>query len=191
MKTIRLVTAALYLLPATAAAHPGHGGSGFLDGLLHPLLGADHLAAVIAVGLLAAHLPPRTQPLPVAVFLGSSLAGALAALGGSVAPGGETMIAASVLLLGVLLALLASTPRALAVALAGVLPLCGWFHGQAHVAAATVASSGYIGGFLAGTALLHLLGYRAGTAAGRHGMRWPLWAGASVGAFGVFLLAGL
>lgn len=190
MRTTRLATAALSLAPVAALAHPDNGARGFGDGLLHPFLGADHLAALVAVGLLAATLAPRVRALPVAVFLASSFFGALAAAAGIVGPGTDAMIAASVLLLGVLLALARNTPPALGIALAGALPLCGWFHGQAHIADAAFASPGYVAGFLAGTAVLHLIGYRAGAAASHHSMTWPLWAGASLGAFGAFLLAG-
>jgi hypothetical protein len=42
-----------------------------------------------------------------------------------------------------------------------------------------------------GTARLHVIGYRAGVAANRHSVRWPLRAGTSLGAFGAFLFMGV
>ena len=50
-----LALPALVLLPQAALAHPGHGAAmGPEAGFLHPLLGADHVLAMVAVGLLAA-----------------------------------------------------------------------------------------------------------------------------------------
>ena len=49
--TTKLIsTAALLLTATTAAAHTGHGTGGFTSGLLHPMLGLDHLLAMAAIG---------------------------------------------------------------------------------------------------------------------------------------------
>jgi len=45
---------ALLLTPALAFAHPGHGDSGLVAGISHPIGGLDHLLAMVAVGLWAA-----------------------------------------------------------------------------------------------------------------------------------------
>ena len=45
-----LATAALLTASATAMAHPGHTEGGFTSGLLHPMLGLDHLLAMAAIG---------------------------------------------------------------------------------------------------------------------------------------------
>ncbi|WP_273499967.1 HupE/UreJ family protein, partial [Paracoccus sphaerophysae] len=70
------------LTPAAALAHPGHGPGGIAAGLAHPLGGADHLLAMISLGLLAAQRGGRaTWALP-AGFVGAMLAGgALGAAG--------------------------------------------------------------------------------------------------------------
>lgn len=48
------VSATLALLPSTAFAHPGHDETAtFMHGLVHPLSGADHLLAMVMVGLFA------------------------------------------------------------------------------------------------------------------------------------------
>ena len=44
------VTVALVATPA--GAHTGLPARGLVDGLVHPVLGADHLAAMVAVGVL-------------------------------------------------------------------------------------------------------------------------------------------
>lgn len=63
----RLVPACLALTPAVAFAHPGifpHEHGGFLTGVLHPLTGADHVAAIVAVGPWAAALGGITPNAP-------------------------------------------------------------------------------------------------------------------------------
>src|ERR1035437_3939044 len=55
-----LVTVALLLAHSVAFAHPGHGeGGSQLAGFIHPFSGIDHLLAMTAVGLFAAHLGGR------------------------------------------------------------------------------------------------------------------------------------
>src|SRR4051812_40720179 len=84
-----LVLLTITLAVTTAQAHPGHihgdAESGLVAGLLHPLLGLDHLLAMLAVGLVAAQLSrsddPRRQRHAVwmvpGVFLLSMTAGGL------------------------------------------------------------------------------------------------------------------
>src|SRR5687768_7311388 len=92
--------ASLATLPATlpAAAHPNHvdGTTGLTGGIAHPFTGVDHLAAMLAVGLLAARLGGRwTVGLP-SLFLAGIAAGGVAAsaFGASAIGGVEQMIAA-------------------------------------------------------------------------------------------------
>ena len=55
-----LAAIALLLAPSVALAHPGHGEDGsLLGGFIHPFGGIDHLLAMTAVGLFAAHLGGR------------------------------------------------------------------------------------------------------------------------------------
>ena len=59
------------MLPALALAHPGHGGeAGFVDGVLHPASGVDHIAAFVIVGILASRLDGRIFRAMVAALLG-------------------------------------------------------------------------------------------------------------------------
>ena len=49
--TAKLLTAAALLTAsASAMAHSGHAEGGFTSGLLHPMLGLDHLLAMAAIG---------------------------------------------------------------------------------------------------------------------------------------------
>ena len=72
-----LLTVAVLLAPTIALAHPGHGGGdSLLAGFIHPFGGIDHLLAMTAVGLFAAHLGGRALWAVPATFV------AVMALGG-------------------------------------------------------------------------------------------------------------
>ncbi|MGQ8571924.1 HupE/UreJ family protein, partial [Klebsiella pneumoniae] len=71
-----LLAAALLLLPQAALAHPGHGdAAGLAHGFVHPLSGADHVLAMVAVGLLAALRGGRALWALPAAFLGMMVVG--------------------------------------------------------------------------------------------------------------------
>ncbi|KAA0013714.1 HupE/UreJ family protein [Billgrantia pellis] len=130
---LALASAPLMLLVAgMAVGHPGHDhvhGSGFAAGLAHPLLGLDHLLAMLAVGLWSLR-QSRAFSLAAPLFAASGmLLGAGLAWGGLALPGVEFGIALSVLLAGVLIAALVKVPTAVG---AGVVVLFMLFHGHAH-----------------------------------------------------------
>ena len=79
-----MLTAAFVLAPAIALAHSGHGDtSGLMHGLTHPITGIDHVLAMVAVGLLSAHLGGRALWLVPLGFVGvMAVAGALPAASG-------------------------------------------------------------------------------------------------------------
>ena len=73
---VRLAAAAAAFLPALALAHPGHGDtSSFAAGALHPLSGLDHLAGLLAVGVLLTRLGGRYLAPLAATWLGLMVAG--------------------------------------------------------------------------------------------------------------------
>jgi urease accessory protein len=101
-------------------------GQGLLSGLGHPIIGLDHLAAVLAIGALAA-----AHRAGVALALGYVVAmilGVAVHLQGVTLTGAEFLVALSVILLGVLLAR-KSVVRA--GALLGLFALAGLLHGYA------------------------------------------------------------
>lgn len=151
---------ALVLLAVTAGpaqAHPGHGATSLMHGLAHPLSGLDHLLAMVAVGLWAAQLGGRARWLVPASFLGVMALGGALGMSGVVLPFAESGVAASVLILGVMIAAAVRMPLAASAGLVGVFALC---HGFAHGAEMPVAASslGYGAGFVVASALLHLAG---------------------------------
>lgn len=185
----RTACAAVLLLAAgTASAHPGHGASSLFEGLVHPL-GADHLLAMLAVGLWsAAALPGQRRWLGPLAFLSAMSAGALLAIAGVVPPFVETGVAASVLVFG---AMLACAPRVPAAPGLALVALAASLHGAAHGAELPVGASvaGYALGFLASTAALHAGGIGLGVALRERGMRLWQAMGALLGAAGLVLLA--
>ncbi|MDN8616858.1 HupE/UreJ family protein [Variovorax ginsengisoli] len=194
-RTAPVLALLLATLPLAASAHTGVDAGlhhGLLAGFLHPLTGADHLAAMVAVGLWSALTARRAWPDLLWAPLGFAsmlLAGALAGLAGVQLPAVEPMIAASLLVLGLLVLTQRRLPPLVAAALVGVFAV---FHGIAHgqELAGESGAALTLAGMLAATVLLHAAGIAAGWAL-RHGHRWlPRIAGAAVALFGVALLGG-
>ncbi|GJD51864.1 hypothetical protein OPKNFCMD_4623 [Methylobacterium crusticola] len=183
-------TALLVLVPQAAFAHAGHGdAAGLAQGFAHPLGGADHLLAMVAVGLLAAARGGRALWAVPLAFLGMMALGGALGAAGTALPFVEAGIGLSVVAFGLAAALGAGLPLAAAAALVGFFAL---FHGHAHGAEMPETASGlaYGLGFLAATALLHAAGLGLGLLAGRfgRGRAVPL-AGAAVALSGIAVLA--
>ena len=153
-----LYAIALFCTPALAFAHPGHGESGLLAGLSHPVFGLDHLLAMFAVGLWAAQQTGAARWALPLTFVGTMLVGGLLGFSGVEIPLMETGIAGSVLAFGLLVAVAARLPVALSMALTAVFALT---HGVAHgLELPDLASPfGYAVGFIVATAALHAIGF--------------------------------
>lgn len=184
---------AVTLLPALAAAHPGHLGphADMVAGLLHPVTGVDHLLALLAVGLWTQRQATDSQWVLPTAFVTAMLAGAgLAGLGVAL-PGVELSIAASVLALGVLVAGGWKMRMRLAAPLAALFAVG---HGYAHVAEVGESASMamYVVGFAATTLGLIAGGYGLGAAVERRGLQMlARVAGALVACAGAAFVAGL
>ncbi|MDK1387786.1 hypothetical protein ILFOPFJJ_05270 [Ensifer psoraleae] len=166
-----LLALAAATLPAIAHAHTGVGQAGGLaHGFMHPVGGLDHLLAMVAVGTFASILGGRALWLVPASFVLMMAAGGTLGTEGIAVPFVETGIAASVIVLGLAVALRWSPSTAAAM---GVVSLFAVFHGYAHGAEMPMDASGvqYAFGFMAATALLHLVGIGLGLALGRFGAK--------------------
>lgn len=154
--------AGLILWAPDVLAHADHDhDGGFLAGLVHPVLGVDHLVAMVAVGMWGAILrAPALWLLPVTFPLIMAVGGALGVVG---VPLGhvEPMIAVSALALGILVAFMVRLPLAVAALLVALFAL---FHGHAHGTELPASASpfGYALGFVIATGLLHLGGVALG-----------------------------
>lgn len=151
------LAAGALLLATPVLAHPGHEVATLISGLAHPVMGLDHLLAMVAVGLLAARQHGRMRWMLPTSFVAAMLAGAgLSALGFGL-PAVETGIAVSVLILGLLIASLARLPAAMSLLMVATFAL---FHGHAHHAEMGDGSMlAFTTGFASATALLHLTGF--------------------------------
>ena len=193
LSRLALTLGAALATTSSAWAHPGadagthHSGvaDALLHGLLHPLTGTDHLAAMVAVGAWAAVALRSVWQAPLA-FVVLLLVGALSGLAGLRPPGVEPLIAASIVVLGLLISWRRELP------LAGVVSLVGgfaFFHGVAHGSewggGPTWAA---LVGMAVGTAGLHLLGLGLGRLALAHRKRVRQGVGAALTVLGTWLL---
>jgi len=187
-----LLAIVVLVLASPADAHIiDASGAGWTQGFSHPFSGLDHILAMVAVGIWAAQTGrPALWVLPI-VFPLAMAAGGLLGVAGVPVPGIEAGIAASVLVLGLLVAFKVKPPIALSIALVALFAL---FHGHAHGTELPQAASPllYGLGFIVATGILHVFGLGIGFA-----MRMPRGllairvGGGAIAATGIALFIGL
>jgi len=150
------------------SAHSAEGlAGGFFSGLMHPVLGPDHVIAMVAVGLWGAFLgKPAIWLLPIVFPMVMAFGGALGVAGIPV-PAVETGIAVSAIVLGAMVAFAVRPPIWVAAVIVGAFAI---FHGHAHGTELPGAANplAYSLGFVIATGLLHLCGIAFGALA-----HWP------------------
>lgn len=151
-------------LPAFAHITADHHHS-FSAGFTHPIFGADHVLAMVAVGLWASQISSHNNQktalwaVPLAFVSFMAIGFLMAALGAGL-PFVEPAILASVIALGLLVAIAARMPTSAASAIVGIFAL---FHGYAHGTEMHGANAVEFGiGFVAATMLLHIAGIALG-----------------------------
>ena len=187
-----LVTSVVLANATIAHAHSAEGvAGGFLSGFTHPLFGWDHVVAMVAVGLWGAFLgAPAIWLLPI-VFPLFMAGGAALGIAGIPIPSVEVGIAASAVVLGILVAAAARPPLWIAALIVGAFAI---FHGHAHGTELPEATDAlaYSIGFVVGTGLLHLIGIAFGLVAqwdwGRLAVRAT---GGAIAIAGVAFLTGI
>ena len=179
----------LVLLPDLAAAHTFKGETGFLSGLFHPVLGFDHLLAMLSVGIVSAQIGGRSIWTVPLLFVAGMGLGGLLGMQNIPLPGVEYGIALSVLILG--LAVARGKKINPVIAHLGV-SFFAIFHGHAHGAEMPAMASPFIFsmGFLLGTATIHLTGVGVGLVARqiRNGPQTVRYVGAGIAGIGVYIL---
>ena len=158
MKKMLSTVTLLMLAAGPALAHPGHGSTAsFAAGIAHPFGGLDHIAVMVAVGLWAALKGGRALWLWPAAFVGVMLVGAALGMAHVAVPMVEPGILASVVTLGLLVALAVDLPVWTGAATVAVFAL---LHGHAHgtEVAETVSGAEYVAGFALATVTLHGVG---------------------------------
>lgn len=192
---LRLSTSLLLLLVLVSPAAWAHtdatdAAGGFLAGFLHPLLGWDHVVAMVAVGLWGAFLgAPAIWVLPVVFPLVMAFGGVLGIVGVPI-PGVEAGIALSAIVLGMMVLLAARPPLPVAAVIVAAFAI---FHGHAHGTELPTASNPLVFslGFVLATGLLHVLGIGFGGL-----VAWPVGRvavrtlGAAISLVGIAFLLG-
>lgn len=191
-QVLTLVLVLVTVATAPAFAHEGEGlAGGFMSGLTHPIYGLDHVVAMVAVGLWGAVLgAPALWILPLVFPLVMALGGAMGVLGIPM-PAVEIGIAASGLVLGLMVALWVKAPIWVATVLVGIFAV---FHGHAHGTELPEASNpiAYAVGFVIATGVLHITGIAFGALNGVKGGSWAVrGAGAVIALAGAAFLTGM
>jgi len=143
----------LLVVASPASAHHPMGGKvlstvfeGFISGLAHPVIGVDHLAFIIAVGLFAS-VKPQGFWIPLSFVLAAMMGTGIHLLGVTL-PVVELVVSGSILLFGILLALKNSPNVLVIIALSLVAGLFhGYAYGEAIFGAQTTALVSYLCGF--------------------------------------------
>ena len=183
-------------LPATALAHIGnhagiHHGSAFIIGLVHPFTGFDHIGAMLTVGMwsmLSFNQSPRTVWVAPVAFASFLLIGGLLGFYGAGLPIVEPMIAASLLVFGLLVALRIRLPLVVG---ALVVATFAVFHGIAHGSELSVISMvAALSGLVLATMLLHIGGMLLAHFFLQRNIWLPRIVGGVVAVLGVGLLSG-
>ena len=146
----------LALCPVLLFAHGSH-GSGVMSGFTHPILGVDHLVAILGTGMLGYLMKPKQWFLPLLSFLVLMIIGGFLGIGNEATFMIEKVIAFSVFALGVLIAFEYQL---------GLMPILiltaafGFFHGYAHGAEMDAENTAlkYISGYSLGTLLAGTIG---------------------------------
>lgn len=191
MRKIVLATVGIVpFLPSISYAHEGSGG-GFVAGLTHPVLGFDHLLAMLSVGILSAQMGGRAIWKVPFTFVLVMLGGGILGINGIPIFSVELGIALSVLGLGVAIALEKKLSSLLAMVFVGFFAI---FHGHAHGTEMPSLSKPlfYACGFVLGTAGIHIAGVLVGIIAERlkDGAQLLRYAGAGIAGVGFHLIIG-
>lgn len=177
------------LLPNLAFAHVDGSSGGFWSGLNHPVLGLDHLLAMVSVGIVSAQIGGRAIWSVPATFVAVMLVGGVMGMQSIPLISVELGIAISVLALGIVIAAdkrIAAQWAMLFVAVFAV------FHGHAHGEEMPNLANPvlYALGFVSGTAAIHIAGVVIGTAAKKHqyGIKLMRMAGTAIAAVGIYFI---
>jgi len=191
-----LVGAALVTTAGTASAHHLMGGKtpstfadGILSGLGHPIIGPDHLAFLVAIGV-AVGVGGLSFATPF-LFLVAMACGVAAHVAAFNIPAAEMIVALSVIVAGVLLALDRRIPAS---GWAAIFSIAGFFHGYAYgesiYGAETTPLAAYLVGLVAVQTVLVLAIALATRAVWKVSAIGPRLVGAAICGVGLTVLVG-
>lgn len=189
MKKVFSALLLIVFFPGFANAHTFKGETGFVSGLFHPVMGFDHLLAMLCVGIVSAQIGGRSIWTVPLTFVSVMALGGFLGMQNIGIPGVEYGIALSVLILG--LAVARGKKIHPIIAHVGV-AFFAIFHGHAHGAEMPAMASPFIFslGFLLGTAAIHLCGVGVGIVSSKikNGPEFLRYVGAGIAGIGVYIL---
>ncbi|MBD3841732.1 MAG: HupE/UreJ family protein [Campylobacterales bacterium] len=152
MRLISMILAAT----VSAFAHTNMGeAGGFMQGLIHPISGLDHILAMVGVGM-AAYFANQKGFLAIGAFMASMVLAAIIGFSGIAMVGVEEGILVSVAAIFLMVGFASKLPTYFIASAVGVF---GFFHGFAHGAEFTTGSfASFIAGFSVATFALHMTG---------------------------------
>lgn len=169
MSRNRIIAALCALLPVAAQAHTGADTHAhFMQGLMHPVTGWDHLVVLLSLGVLAAGAAARTRVLCAPLLMATLGGGAALGLAWPQVPFVEPAILLTVLACA---GMLMFRERVHAAALMCACMAFAFIHGIAH---GQEAPAGDLAGYFAGFALAGVALYGVGLLAGIR-LRARLW----------------
>ncbi len=142
-----------------AFAHSSHDTS-FLNSLLHPLMGWDHLFTMLIIGVMAYQFSMKKGVILPAIFVGLFGLSAIFSLGLGVGDGQlhllNQMILVALIVLPLVHVLLTKLSFSLVALFIGVI---GIFHGVTHGVELNVSSSSVLTGLILSTLAIHAIGF--------------------------------
>ena len=196
VRCITLAGAGLFLTAGTASAHHLMGGKipstfaeGILSGVGHPIIGPDHLAFLLALGVAVG--AARLSFVIPCLFLVAMACGVAAHVAAVTIPAAELIVALSVLVAGILLVVDRRVPAGLWMTL---FVIAGFFHGYAYgesiYGAETTPLAAYLVGLVAVQTVLVLAFAFASRAAWKVSAIGPRLVGAAICGVGFTVLVG-
>lgn len=157
MKKTHLLLYCFLLLPLLSLAHGSH-GSGFMAGFTHPLLGLDHNLALLGTGVLSYIVDKKRWYIYASAFIIMMAVGGAMGIGNEASELIESLIATSVIVIGLMIAFGWRQNCSLILL---TLAVFGYLHGYAHGAEKPADTTAfiYIAGFLTGAMILSALGW--------------------------------
>lgn len=172
-------------IPSHAQLH----GGGFEAGFLHPVLGFDHLLAMVAVGIISTIIGGRAIYLVPMSFVLVMFIGSLFGINGITFINDEIGIALSVIILGAFITLQRNVSLLTGMVLVAFF---AFFHGHAHGVELPKVSSmvNYITGFMLATIFLHIAGVIIGVISARlkNGVYLLSHLGSMISGIGIYIL---
>lgn len=152
-----VIAVILVLFNSVLHAHETTYDGGFIAGLKHPVLGFDHLLAMLSVGILSHQMGGKAIWVVPASFVLFMLIGGILGMKEIPLFSVETGISLSVFFLGLAIALAKKIPVLIAMLFVSFFAL---FHGHAHGTEMPFLENPkpYALGFLSGTTIIHILG---------------------------------